>query len=364
MNSLFRTLTFLITAFVLSACEKPPEKAEVERAQLVKTVPVAAQMLSGQRDFPATIKAHQRADLSFRVSGKVEQINFNDGSAVKKGQVIARLDARDYKIALSDREANYQRASADFKRAQELIEQGFISKTDFEQLQAAYYSEKAALNQAQLNLQYTEIKAPFDGTLSRRHIENHEEVQAKQVLFNFSDTSVLELIVDIPENLVQQYHHGNIQISTSALFSTMKDKSYPLTFKEFSTKADPQTQAFQASFLLDQPDDLVLLPGMTATIVIASQLSEQAKSNNVVIPLSAVVADNEMNPLVWKVDTETMRISPVAVSVNHMQGTNVEVISELLSGDIVVSAGANFLRDGQLIQVMEEVEQADPKTAP
>ena len=97
MNSLFRTLTFLITAFVLSACEKPPEKADVERAQLVKMVPVAAQMLSGQRDFPATIKAHQRADLSFRVSGKVEQINFNDGSAVKKGQVIARLDARDYK---------------------------------------------------------------------------------------------------------------------------------------------------------------------------------------------------------------------------------------------------------------------------
>jgi RND family efflux transporter MFP subunit len=354
------TLT-LFCIIALTGCEKNNVELTSEKIQVIKQFVVAPQILSGQRSFPAVVQAHKRADLSFGVPGKVTEIYFKEGVDAKRGQVIARLDNSDFLNVLNDRKANYKRAKADLERSTEMLGKGFISKTEHERLKAQLASEEAALNQAQLNLEYTEIKAPFDGTLSRRYIERFEEVQAKQMVFNFADTSALVLIVDIPENLVQQYNHGNIEVTSYALFSTSSDKHFPITFKEFSTKADAQTQTFQASFSMNQPDDLIVLPGMTATVVLSVELKTE-NSTRFVVPLSAVVGSSDLNTQVWVVNPETMQVSAKKVKVGRLGQKNIEIISGVENKDILVASGANYLREGQIVRFMKVTEQADPKT--
>lgn len=96
----------------------------------------------GHRRFPARIEAARRAELSFAISGRLQEILVKEGDPVREGQTLARLDPTDYKIVLKDRQASYDNAKRNFDRASELVKTGAISRIDFDRTESNLGSDR------------------------------------------------------------------------------------------------------------------------------------------------------------------------------------------------------------------------------
>jgi RND family efflux transporter MFP subunit len=353
----FATLT-LALSFFLSACEKPPQTF-VASSRPVKTIVIGGNISGDTRSFPAVVDAIQKADISFRVDGKIQKILVKEGDEVKKGQLLAELDPTDFKITLNDRQASYDTAKANYDRAVTLVKKGAISKVDHDNIRANFHTATANLNTAKQNLAYTRLKANFDGYIAKRHVENFEEVVLSQTIFSLEDISALKVKIDVPENLmilVNRTRKGKRKLR--AVFDTIPDQKFPLSYLETSTKADPNTKTFKVTLKMDKPANYNILPGMTAT-VFAELFANESKSNNTIaLPVSAVIANNEKQATVWVVDEKTMTVNPKQVTPGLMIGDTMQV-EGLSPGERVVIAGAPFLRNDMKVTLLETGEQAE-----
>jgi len=359
----------LAALLFLAGCSKeaPVEQPEVVRP--VKTILIDAPESGGIRSFPARIDAHRKAELAFRVPGKVQELLVKEGDEVEEGQALAKLDPKDFEIVVNDRQATYSNAKKNFDRAKELIEKGHISKMDYDRLEAEFKNADAALQSARQDLAYTKLQAPFSGIVATRHIERFEEVQAKQTVLSLQDTGLLDVKLDVPESIMRSIRavadpetrrarRGEMKIH--ATFNDLPGREFPLTFKEVSTKADPKTQTFQATFTMEQVEGATVLPGMTASVTV--DLSRVIGEETVFsVPVSAVVGDYKLDPRVWVVDQESMTVNPRPIKVGRMWGDNIEVSEGLEPGDRLVTAGVPFLEEGMKITLLPDLEQAAPR---
>lgn len=365
MKAPLRTLCLALAAVtVLHACggEEPPAPAAGTRP--VKTFVVEGGQSGAQRSFPGRIESATRAELSFRVPGTVQDISVKEGDLVVPGQLLARLDPTDYETVVRDRQATFDNSQRNFERARELIEKGFISGTEFDRLEANFKTSEASLEAARQDLAYTELKAPFGGRVAKRHVERFEDVDVKQTVFTLQDVATLQVKIDLPESLVRSLREKTADDAAVPAFATFEGQAgspLPLTVAEVSTRADPKTQTFEVTFNMPQPQDFVVLPGMTATVTadLSSRLVQAAAS--LWVPVGAVVADSALGSRVWVLDPQTMTVRSVAVEAGQMQGERIEIRSGLTGGEEVVSVGASYLAEGMRVSRMTTGEQAEPR---
>jgi RND family efflux transporter MFP subunit len=353
----FATL-ILVLSFFLSACEEPTQ-TYVASSRPVKTIVVGDTVVGDSRTFPAVVDAIQKADISFRVRGKIQNILVKEGDEVKKGQLLAELDPTDFNIRLKDRQASYNTAKANYDRAKELVDKGAISRVDHDNIRAKYFTAKANLDEAEQDLLYTSLKANFDGIIAKRHAENFEEVIASQAIFSLEDISALKVIIDVPENLMVSLERTSAaKRKLSASFTNIKGVDFPLNFVESTTKADATTKTFKVTLRMDAPSDYNVLPGMTATVFAEVLQSELNPEMPVTLPISAVIADNEKQASVWIVDEKTKTVSPKKVTPGLIVDDGIQVTG-LNAGERVVIAGAAFLRKDMKVSLLETGEQPE-----
>lgn len=366
-NLMTKALWLSAPLLLLVGCgEEPvPEVQDVSRP--VKTLLIEVPESSGVRNFPARIDAHRKAELAFRVPGKVQELLVKEGDQVKEGQEVAKLDPTDFQIVVNDRQATFDNAKKNFSRAKELIKKGNISKMDYDRLEAEFKNTRAALNTASQDLEYTNLKAPFTGSIAKRHIQRFEEVQAKQEVLSLQDVTMLEVKFDVPESIVRGIRTDESEKATRdlvKLFATFEDlpgQEFPLSFKEVATKADAKTQTFEVTYTMEQLAEATVLPGMTATVT----LDLTALGNAAVVftvPVSAVVGDSKLDPRVWTVDQQSMTVKSHPVKVGRMLGDDIEVLEGLEPGSRIVTAGTPFLVEGMKVTLMPTPEQAEPRS--
>jgi len=346
----------LASSFLLSACEKPVETF-VAASRPVKTIVVGGDITGDTRTFPAEVDAIQKADISFRVSGKIQKIFVKEGDEVKKGQVLAELDPTDFEITLKDRKASYSTAKANFDRAVELVEKGAISKVEHDNLRAQFHTAKANLQSAKQDLIYTKLKANFDGQIAKRYVENFEEVILSKKIFALEDVSSLKIIIDVPENIMIAVDKSRDR-ALYAKFDSIKNKQFPLTFREAATKADPSTKTFKVTMQMTASEKFNILPGMTGTVYAEVLASESHSDTPITLPVSAVISNSEKQATVWIVDEKTMTVNPKNVTAGMMTGDSMRV-DGLNLGDRVVIAGAAFLRNDMKVTLLETGEQPE-----
>ncbi len=352
------TSSLLVTSLLLGACEEP-QPTVVAKSRPVKTIVIDSESVGNIRRFPAVVDAIQKADISFRVRGKVQKVYVKEGSKVKEGDLLAELDPTDFEIRLSDRKASYKTAKANYDRASELVEKGAISKVDHDNIRAKYFTASANLKEAKQELIYTKLKAQFDGFIAKRHVENFEEVLASQTIFSLEDISEIKLLVDIPENLmikIQRKYDDKRELN--AVFDNIGTEQFPLTFVETTTKADANTKTFKVTLKMTAPEDYSILPGMTATVFAKLFTAEVGTNKQSYLPASAVIADTSKKATVWIVDEKTMTAHPKSVSTGLMSGRLIQV-EGLQPGDRVITAGASFLREGMKVTLLETGEQPE-----
>jgi RND family efflux transporter MFP subunit len=293
------------------------------------------------------------------VNGKIQNIFVKEGDQVKKGQVLAELDPTDFEITLKDREASFATAKANYDRAVELVAKGAISKVDHDNLRASFHTAKANLNSAEQDLIYTKLKANFDGLIAKRYVENFEEVILSKKIFALEDVSSLKIIIDVPENLMIAVDKSqNRDRGLYAKFDTIRDKQFPLKFREATTKADPKTKTFKVTLEMASSENYNILPGMTGTVYVEMFQSESHANTPISLPVSAIVSDNAKQATVWIVDEKTMTVKPKNITPGAMSGDSMRV-NGLNPGDRVVIAGASFLRENMKVTLLKTGEQPE-----
>lgn len=341
------------------------EVPQKEVIRPVKTVTLRSNGKGGLWQYYGTLQGGKRVDLSFRVSGPVKSINVEKGASVRKGQLLATLDPRDFQTQLkqaqstqAQAQAQYENAKADFKRYENLYKQKVVPKATYDtyktQMNVALSSlnvAKASTTAVRDSLKDTELRAPFDGVIVDRLVESFQDVTAKQTIFILQDISMLEIVFNVPENDViwASKAASSGPDSVRAKFDAIPGRTFPLTFKEFVLQADRSTNTFPVTAVMPQQQDVALLPGMTATVEV--EISDTQTGQRVfTVPQTAIVTSGDKT-FVWRCDNNSVTRVPVKQNTPHNNGF-IEISSEQLKdGNIIVVAGAHLLHEGQKVRL-------------
>jgi RND family efflux transporter MFP subunit len=351
-RSLRAGLVAACLALFAGGCDKQPaQQPEVVRP--VKILTIGAGSPAGQREYPATIKATQQADMGFEVPSRIEEFLVKEGQLVNKGDLLARLDDRDYQAELEKAKANQRKALADLNRSLSIYRQdkGAISKGAIESDRRAKEVADAALQQAEKALEDTMLRAPFDGYVARKLVEDFANVQAKEPVLILQDISQLEVEVSVPErDMTSGSRANNVDEITARTkpevsITSIPGRSVPAWVKEFATTADTTTRTFQIRLIFERPEDVSILPGMTARV-----RARVASDTGIRIPVIAVASNAQYQAFVWKVDPATMRVSPAPIEMGNLQGDEVEILSGLQDGDMLAISGLRYLQDGMQVR--------------
>ena len=348
----------LSTLLLLTACDEKQTTPVEEPLRPVRTIVASATNGITGRDFPGIVVAENRADLSFRVAGKLKTLNVKEGDKVKKGDVIARLDQTDFKITLEDKQANYDEAKANFTRSAQLVEPGHISKREFDQIKAAYSTAAAHLKAAKQDLIYSELKAPFDGSITKIYVDNFEEVSAKDKIVTLQDLKSMQIEIDVPESLMIRIKRGQQPRDIYASFDAIKGEKFPLIFREISTQADETTHAYKVKLGLPRIEKYTILPGMTATVFANKVRTDTNQASEIVIPSHAVLEDNHGRFVYVAVpeagSDNTAIVHRKNVTTSRLTNSGLIITDGLHPDDLVVTAGMSKMREGLRVRLMKE----------
>ncbi len=362
MNSRWARSAIRASAWAVSIClplvaygcgEEPPVEEPVARP--VKILTVGGGGSGGSAEYPGKISPAQNAELSFEVPGQIVEFPVDEGQSVAKGTLLARLDARDYQARLDSERAKSTQSRAELQRYEQLYKERVVPLAQLDLKRRTFEVAEAAAREAAKAVEDTRLTAPFSGQVARKHVEERENVQAKQPVLTLQDTSSLEIVVNVPEGDAALAKPGltleerTAAAKPSVVITAFPDRSFPARIKEFSTTADPVTRTFKATLALENPPDVNILPGMTAKVVI-SPLGLGLQTARQMIPSSAVVADESGGAFVWIVDPSTMRVRRAPVEVGDLSGSEVEVLSGLSDGDQIAISGVHSLREGMQVR--------------
>lgn len=356
----------LTSVLLLSACDKvEPEKKEVIRP--VRAMQVADVTHFRQRQFPGIAKATQEVDLAFRVSGPLTEFPTNVGDEISKGDIVARIDPRDFQVQVNnargqlDRaKANLKRAEADYEREMNILSKdaGATSQAAVErkeasrdQARAEITSVQATLTSATDSLKYTYLRAPFDGIVVNTYVENFEDVRAKKPIIRIVDVSSIEMIINIPESLIS----GVSQVShIEVVFDPFPTVKVLAEIKEVGTEASKSTRTYPITLLMAQPSEVKILPGMAGKATGEASATEGI-ATGIQVPLTAVFSPDDIDKTyVWIIDKKSNQVTKREVSIGSLKDSGIMVTQGLNAGEWIAIAGVHYLREGMDIKILEE----------
>ena len=344
-----------ILLLALSGCGKETPQIPLPGPKRVQVMVLESPSTALQRSFSGHVRATRRADLSFNVPGKIIALPVVEGSPVKKGTVVARLDDRTYRSRLKAAQAEYNKAEANYKRAETLLKSGHITREEYDQLKASREVAAAQLAIARKLVEDTRLIAPFSGIVAKRIVENHTRVKAKQPVVTLEQLDELEIVVDVPELYIAR-RQGKTPARLTARFDAFPEREFHLTIKEYATEADPKTGAYRYVTVMKRPSGIDLFPGMTVTVIARVENVSRDEKPPFIVPVSAVFADVTPDPLVWVVD-DTRRVHQRKVRLGRLTGNEeIEIIDGLQQGETLVINAVNRLDENMQIEPVPKGE--------
>jgi len=358
---------FFIFLIFLQGCEKE-QVAEKKVIRPIRAMMVTDAVQFRQRKFPGTAKATQEIELSFRVSGPLITLPVNIGDEVSIGDVVARIDPRDYEVnvrnnqgQLDQAKAVLTRAEADYKRLRNIFatDPGAISEAAVDQARqnrdsarANVQSLGASLATAKDQLSYSYLKAPFDGIVVNKYVENFQDVRAKQAVVRIVDDSHIEMIISIPEGLISLVPNArNIEV----IFDAFPDRKIPAEIKEIGKEASKTTRTYPVTLIMEQPDDITILPGMAGRATGEAPEDAGLLPEGKPVPVNAIFSPDDIDKTyVWIIDEKSKQVTKHEVTTGRLTDTGIMVTDGLDTGVWIAIAGVHYLREGMEVRILEE----------
>jgi RND family efflux transporter MFP subunit len=311
-------------------------------------------------EYPGVVEAALHSTMAFEVPGRMIEFPVNEGDLLKKGDVIARLDPRDYEAALEKSMAIRKAAKAEFERRAELFRQGVDSKAVLEKAERNYDVTKASVVLDTKALEDAVLRAPFDGVVAQKLVKDFRNVQAKESILIFEDNSSLKVEIALPEGDYVRARPGltmeerTARVQPEVVVSSLPGRSFPARIVEMATAADPVTRTFKVTLAFDRPTDANIETGMTAKAVIHLPDELTGAGTGVQVPAHAVRGDEAGDAYVWVVDPSSMEVRRRGVEVGEVVGTQIQILSGLEGSDLIAISGVAQLREGVRVRRLGE----------
>jgi RND family efflux transporter MFP subunit len=354
MKRLLISLTVLFSAYlILLGCE---EKTKPEIIRPVKAIKLENTAGFGGNKFPGRAEATTELNLGFEVSGTIQTRPVDKGDNVKKRQLLARLDPRDFQNEIAFAVAERDRNKAYRDRIAEALKSNAVSRQSLDDAEARLEQSRAAVRIKRKALEDAHIYAPFDGSVSWTYKEVGQRVQARENILRLLDISRIEFTVDVPETLIANaYNVKDVTIT----FDAFPDRVIPARIKEIGTEASAGTRTFPVTLIFDQPEDITILPGMagTATGDPGAAQGEEAEPE-FLLPVAAFFTADGKTHKVWLIDEGTMTVKAQEVTRGKLTARG-QYTKGLQEGMWVATAGANTLREGQKVKIAEPTRRSE-----
>ncbi|MDE6452050.1 MAG: efflux RND transporter periplasmic adaptor subunit [Odoribacter sp.] len=319
----------------------------VRPVHIVKVVPLGAM----QRIYTGVVSAEEYGKLAFKVAGPLVEMNVDAGQKVRKGTVIAAVDPLDYRLRHDADKAAYITAKSQRERNRRLLAMQAISKQEYEMAEAAFAQAQAAYETSADMLANTRLKAPFDGFVEEKYVENYQKVQPGEPVVKLVNPDKLEVHFIFPETNVRLIREA-MQVAVE--FDTYKGKWFKAEVKAF-VDASPGGSGIPVRLAIADTafnrEMYAVYPGFSCKVKLCMT---HHTGDGYSVPLSAVFKDVGTNETsVWLYDTteETVKRQPV-VTEQLFGADRVQITSGLKADDIIVVAGANFITQGQKVSVL------------
>ncbi len=358
MLSLFRVYSLFALSFLLAACGQADPPYE-PGPRPVKTVIVDEPRSKVTRSFSGMARASRDTVLSFRVPGSLQELPVRVGRRVVTGDLIARLDPKDYELKVKELEAQtaqaraaFNRARADYERVRGLYEVGNVSKSELDHAQAGFESAQAQREAVLKNLElvrqqlsYTRLHAPLSGSVSAVPVENFQTVQAGQPIAILSTDDDLEFEVGLPDHLIHQIQVGG---EARVVFDILPGRPFKALVSEVSITPGPMS-TFPVKLSLEEPSPR-LRPGMIGTAHF--ELDQNDAKTFMLVPSESVFGLPSGEQAVWIVEPESKTVHQRKVKVGRLLPEGLQILSGIEGGDRVVVRGVHRLEEGHQVRLL------------
>ena len=346
----------ILATALLGACGKEETAQQDDYVRSVKVVEIDSTVLERVYEFPGQIQAGQQLDLAFEVPGKLTAIKVKEGDMVKKGDLVATLDTRDYQASLNSAKATLEEAKLERDRNQRLFDQQAGSKESVEKSIRTVQTAQASFDKARKAFEDTSLKAPFSGVVAKVFVDDFQNVSANQDIVVMQDTTTFEAVIDIPETLWVLAKPGlsneerNKRSRPEIRLTALRGESFPATISETSMLADPKTRTFAVTLAFSPPADLNISPGMTAAAILHWAREAQGGANIFSVPVGAVGFDDAGKAYVWKIDREKMIASRLVVEAGEVSEGMIGISGEIGEGELIAGSGVAQIREGMALK--------------
>ncbi len=358
-------VALVVGYFLLRSRLTPATSVRIATATMLSGNDAAANLVA-----TGYVVAQRKAEVASKATGRLEFIAFEEGDLVKSGQVIARLDNKDFIATLELAKAGLRQAEIDsldkgrkYRRAQSLFKSGSITDAELESAEAAYQNALAIVAQANANVRVTEvnldntyIRAPFDGTVLSKNADVGEIVapfassaSSKGSVVTLADMSSLEVEADVAESNLERVRVGRPCEIVLDAYPTLR---YQGAVKKIVPTADRARATVLTRVSFAQLDERVL-PEMSARVSFFADSTDLKQSSNasmLTVPKDAVTT-REIGKVVFRVSENIATAVPVETGKEI--GTQIEIIRGVNLGDRVVLSPPGKMISGQKITITQ-----------
>ena len=345
------------------------EAAIAQGASFQPPASAVTTIVAQRETWPSTLELIGTADairgvtVSADLPGTVSRINFESGKPVHEGDVLVELDTRQERAQLAAAEAQRDLARINFARTQELVKQGVIARTEYDNTSAQQKATEAQVGEIQATIERKTVRAPFSGILGIRQINLGQYLAAGQAIVSLQALNPIYVNFGVPQQTAQQVRSGRALEVTSDDLPGVK---FTGRVTAVDSVINESTRNIQMQATLPNPD-AKLRPGMYVQV----QVSLGASSQAIALPASAInyAPYGDSVFVVTQLQDPKGRmylgVRQQVVKVQGSRGDQVAVVSGVNPGDEVVTSGVFKLRNGAAVQVNNKVQPPNnPKPKP
>ncbi len=340
----------LLVSAGMASCGTNGQQAEEKIATVrIDTILMADPDVALQ--FPGRVVAAEEVNMSFKVSGTIQRILVKEGDRVAAGQLVAEMDPTDYEVQLSAVEAEYANVKAEAERVMGLYADGATTASNNDKARYGLRQMEQKLAHARHQVQYCKIYAPIGGIVQTKYFESRETVSAGMPVISIIGSGVPEVLVNLPAST---YLNRQLFAAYSATFDVLPGQIVPLNFVSVLGKANSSQLYTMRLRLSEAHADIA--PGMSAWVTI-----HYSESGNgmVRVPTTSLVEECGKSYLfVYDAKSRLVKRQEVTIQKLHTDGTAI-VMGNLLPGQLVVSSGAHFVKDGDRVIPLDRISETN-----
>lgn len=343
-------LAALVATLAVVSCSKEVE-TPTAGPRPVYTIVVAKAEPNVSRAFSGVLSPAEGASISFEVGGRVTQVLAKTGRRYKKGDVLAKLDPRDFQIDLDAAAAKKTEAAQVEARNRLLWESKNLSDADYQASVAALRAAEASYNGAKKKVDDCTLRMPYDGTLATKSLDAQSVVSAGSAVMTLEGDSGMEFLIGIPANDIALIKR---EMSAQLTLGSLPGKTFSASVLSVGTQ--PSTNStYPVNLSVDLKEDPAVRAGMDGEAVLALPKINGA---NISVPVECVVGSPPDEQFVWLIDPGESAVHTISrhlVTAGELtSGGHIEILNESLKeGQRVVSRGVHRLSEGESVTLVE-----------